>query len=158
MERKTSLLPHAGMGLFATKDIRKDELVTYIKHPKEVDELKLDTLVNDDSAICVFITKRINGKNKKVKIWMTDKKNVKTQDWFYQNHQSQDATTFMRLIKLPMKTTPTEEHPKKTKTKTTKKNINNIIIVYTIGWFAKRNIKSGEELCFNYDPGTKIKY
>jgi SET domain-containing protein len=133
MERKHSSLPNAGRGLFTKRNILKHELVIWIKNPVEIGEADLDSLEYDDSAILVTVIRKINNRNRKFYAWITDKKNVKTQDWYYQNHSSHLANTTMKLISISEKT-------------------------QTVGWFAKRDIAAGEELFFNYNPGCNVKF
>ncbi len=133
MERKQSGITNAGLGLFTKQRFSKNELVVIIQYPIEISLVNLDNLKYDDSAIYVTVNRKIKNRNRKVHIWITDKKNVKTQDWYYQNHSSSDANTLMKICKT--------ENGKE-----------------TIGWFAKRDIEIGEELLFNYNPGYNVKF
>ena len=134
MQRKKSTLPDAGKGLFTKHKILKNELIVYIHNPREIStENDLDKLEYNDSAINVIIIKNIKNKNRRVRVWVTDQKNVKTQNWYYLNHKANNPNTIMKLF-------------------TTSKNMQ------TIGWFAKRDINIGEELFFNYNPGSNVRF
>jgi SET domain-containing protein len=65
---------------------------------------------------------------------MTDSLTPTKQDWYYQNHATgEQANTTMKLV-----ITGHEQ--------------------YNLVWVANRDIKKGEELCFNYHPGHNVRF
>ncbi len=83
----------AGNGLFALEEFGKNQLITFIEHPKIVVESELDFL-KEDAAI------QIQGhfKGKKEKIWITDASDDSF--WYFQNHATKKANAIMKKMIL----------------------------------------------------------